>query len=171
PRAVGARTGREPATIRMNSPTEIGRRTGRSIFGPRLGMLTRFSSPIASVLARFSGCAGRPPAEPGVEAHGQDAPQEREVHPCRGGAPVHVAGIPGNGDELQYREGEVAAGEWPDPEEIILAARVERGEADPDEPGADGARGERSQSPGPDLLHEVRRQEETQADREHSDST
>src|SRR5947209_20391475 len=108
---------------------EIARRTAGVWFSPRLRMLTRFHPRVR----RSEFCSllhSRPSAaEPREQAYRQDAPQESEVHPRRRSAPVHVAGIPRNRDELQDREGDVAAGQWPDSEEVVLPVRMERREA------------------------------------------
>src|SRR2546430_14053693 len=88
-------------------------------------------------------------AEPGVETHRQDAPQEGQVDPCGRGAPIHVAGVPRNRDELQDREGDVAASQRPDPEEIALTACVKPGEADSDEPRPHHPGGQRREHPRP----------------------
>src|SRR5438093_4383558 len=156
----------ESVPIIRTSPMERARRTVGGMFSHRLRLLTTFSSPIASG-HRLSLGLGRPVPEPTEEAHGEDARQEGDIHPRGHGAPIHVAGIPRDRDELQDREGDVAPTERPDPEEIVLAACVERGEADADEPRPDRPRGQGGQEPWPDLFGDVRRPGETYTDGEH----
>src|SRR2546426_12752658 len=104
-------------------------------------------------------------AEPAEEAHREDACEEGDVHPRSRAAPIDVAGIADDRNELQDCESDVPSGEGPDPEEIVLAARMERCEANADEPPPPGPGGERRADPRPTPLDRAWRQEEAHADR------
>src|SRR5712664_3878195 len=109
-------------------------------------------------------------AEPTEEAYREDAREEGEVHPRCGAAPIDVAGIARDRDELQDCEGDVASGQRPDSKEVVLAARMKCREPDPDEPCPDGPGGQCRECPRPPSLDDVWAEEEAHADREHADA-
>src|SRR5438552_2334474 len=109
-------------------------------------------------------------SEQGEKSHQENAEQEGEVDPCTGSAPIHVPRKPGDRDEFQQGERGVSSGQGPDSRDIILAVRMERGNADPDEPGTDGARGQGRQSPRPRWRDDVRNRKEARSEGEHAHS-
>src|SRR5712692_11475355 len=75
--------------------------------------------------------ASSPVAEPSEQADRKDAEEKSDVHPCRGGVPVHASGVPRDRAEFQDREHCVTSAQRPDSEEVVLPVRMERGEPDP----------------------------------------
>src|SRR2546422_2475784 len=109
-------------------------------------------------------------AEPAEEAYRENAREEGDVEPRGRAAPIDVAEIAEDRNKLQDCEGDVASRQGPDPEEIVLAARMKRREADSDEPRSDGPGGQRREYPRPSPLDGVRGEEESDANREHADT-
>src|SRR2546428_645325 len=109
-------------------------------------------------------------AEPAEEAYRENAREEGDVEPRDRAAPIDVAEIAEDRNKLQDCEGDVASRQGPDPEEIVLAARMKRREADSDEPRSDGPGGQRREYPRPSPLDGVRGEEESDANREHADT-
>src|SRR5438552_8157323 len=109
-------------------------------------------------------------SEQGEKSHRENGEQEGEVDPCAGSAPIHGPRIPGDRDELQYGARGVSSGQGPDPRDVVLAVCMERGNADPDEPGTDGARGQGRQGPRPRWRDRVRQDEEAHSEGEHAHS-
>src|SRR2546430_13650417 len=65
-------------------------------------------------------------AEPAEEAYRENAREEGDVEPRDRAAPRDVAKIAEDRNKVQDCEGDVASRQGPDPEEIVLAARMKR---------------------------------------------
>ena len=113
------------------------------------------------------------PTEPSAnrerrQAYREDAQQEGQVDPRRWRGPVHGTRVSSEGDELQDREDHVPAGEGRDAGQVVLAVRVERREADADQPRSDGPRGQSREGPRPQRSDDRREEEESRAEDEHA---
>src|SRR2546430_561580 len=109
-------------------------------------------------------------AEQREESDRKDAEQEREIHPGGRSAPIHVPRIAGDRDELQDGERGVSPCQRLDPGDIVLAVRMEGGEADPDEPRPGRSRGQGRQDPRPYKSDEIRQDKEAHTKGEHPGS-
>src|SRR5256885_15264875 len=109
-------------------------------------------------------------AEQREESDRKDAEQEREIHPGGRSAPIHVPRVAGNRDELEDGERGVSPRQRLDPRNVVLAVRMECGEADPDEPRPGRSRGQGRQGPRPSGSDEIRQDKEAHTEGEHPGS-
>src|SRR5207247_4774314 len=104
----------------------------------------------------------------GRKGYREDDQEEGQVDPRRWRGPVHSARVSSKGDEPQDREDHVPAGEGRDAGQVVLAVRVERREADADQPRSDGPRGQCREGPWPERRDDRREEEESRAEDEHA---